>query len=85
MRRNDWIAIQHRARSDCSNLIQNILTEKLYKRFIKNADWPPANVDCIPLDYHFCHKMEIKVYGDQFNQRFAKKKKKRIKEKDPKY
>ena len=51
-----------------SNLVQDFLTEKIDKGFIKHNEWPPASPDCNPLDYYFWDKIKIEVYGDRFDQ-----------------
>ena len=73
--------IQDSAPSHRSNLVQEFLTEKTDKRFIKHNKWPLASPDCNPLDYYFWNKIKIKVYDDRFNQAFRNKKalKKKIK------
>ena len=70
MKKNDWIFVQDSAPSHRSNIVQDLLTEKLRKRFIKHNEWPPASPDCNPLDYYFWDKVKMKVYGDRFNQAF---------------
>ena len=81
MKRRNWMFIQNSAPSHRSNLVQDFLTEKIDKRFIKHNEWPPASPDCNPLDYYFWDKIKIKVYGDRFNQAFENEKalKKKIK------
>ena len=73
--------IQDSAPSHRSNLVQDFLTEKIDKHFIKYNEWPPPSPDCNPLDYYFWDKIKIKVYGDRFNQAFENEKalKKKIK------
>ena len=66
----DWVFIQDSAPSHRSNLVQNFLTEKLKKRFIKSNEWPPSSPDCNPLDYHFWDKIKLKVYENRVNQAF---------------
>ena len=81
MKRKDWMFIQDSAPSRRSNLVQDFLTEKIDKRFIKHNEWPPASPDCNRLDYYFWDKIKIKVYGDRFNQALENEKalKKKIK------
>ena len=38
MKRNDWIFLQDSAPSHKSNLVQDFLTEKLHKRFVKHTE-----------------------------------------------
>ena len=63
MKRKDWIFIQDSAPSHRANLVQNFLSEKLNKRFVKYSEWPPTSLDCKPLDYDFWEKVQRKVYG----------------------
>ena len=56
MKRRDWMFIQDSAPSHRLNLVQDFLTEKIEKRFIKHNEWPPASPDCNPLDYYFWEK-----------------------------
>ena len=65
-----WIFLQDSTPSDCFNLVQNFLKEKLGLKFIKHTEWPPSSPDCNPLDYHFCNKTKEKVYEDHFGQPF---------------
>ena len=71
MKRNDWIFLQDSAPSHKSNLVQDFLTEKLHKRFVKHTEWAPTSLDCNFLDYHFWDEKKIKVYGNKFSEAFA--------------
>ena len=51
-------------------MVQNFLTEKLNKRFVKSNEWPFASPYCNPLDYHFWEKIKTKVYENRFNKPF---------------
>ena len=68
MNGTSWIFLQNSALSHRSNLVQNLLKEKLSSKFIKHTEWPPSSPDCNPLDYHFCNKTKEKVYEDHFGQ-----------------
>ena len=48
-----WIFLQDSAPSHRATLVQDLLKEKLNKRFIKHTEWLPASPDCNPLDYNF--------------------------------
>ena len=47
--------------------IQDFLSEKLNKRFVKYSEWPPTSPECSPLDYYFWEKVQRKVYENRFN------------------
>ena len=51
MKRRDWMFIQDSAPSHRSNLVQNFLTGKIDKRFMKHNEWPTVSPDCNPLDF----------------------------------
>ena len=51
--KKDWVFLQDSAPSHRANIVQNMLEEKLGKRFIKSGEWPPASPDCNPLDFYF--------------------------------
>ena len=70
--KKNWVFLQDNAPSHSANIVQNLLEEKLCKRCIKSGDWPPASLDCDPLDFYFWDKVKIKVkvYGDRFNKVF---------------
>ena len=70
MKRKDWIFIQDSAPSHRANLVQDFLSEKLSKRFVKYSEWPPTSPDCNPLDYYFWEKVQRKVYENSFNRAF---------------
>ena len=70
MKRKDWIFIQNSAPSRRANLVQDFLSEKLNKRFVKYSEWPPTSPDCSPVDYHFWEKVQRKVYENRFNGAF---------------
>ena len=74
MKKKDWAFIQDSAPLHQSNLVQDFLTEKIDKHFIKHNEWPPASPDCNPLDYYLWDKILIKVYGNMFNQAFENQK-----------
>ena len=57
MKRKDWIFIEDSAPSHRANLVQDFLSEKLSKRFVKYSEWPPTSPDCNPLDYYFWEKV----------------------------
>ena len=62
--------IQDSAPSHRANLVQDFLSEKLNKRFVKYSEWPPTSPDCNPLDYYFWEKLQRKVYENRFNRTF---------------
>ena len=70
MKRKDWIFIQDSASSHRANLVQDFLSEKLNKRFVKYSEWPPTSPDCNPLDYYFWEQVQRKVYENRFNRAF---------------
>ena len=70
MKRKDWIFIQDSAPSHWAKLVQDFLSEKLNKRFVKYSKWPPTSPDCSPLDYYFWEKVQRKVYQNRFNRTF---------------
>ena len=70
VKKKHWIFLQDSAPSHRAKIVQNLLDEKLGKRFIKSGEWPPASPDCNPLDYYFWNRVKSKVYGDRFNQAF---------------
>ena len=70
MKRKDWIFIQDSALSHRANLVQDFLSEKLNKRFVKYSEWPPTFPDCNPLDCYFWEKVQRKVYENRFNHAF---------------
>ena len=49
MKRRDWMFVRDSAPAHRSNLVQDFLTEKTDKRFIKHSEWPSASTDCNPL------------------------------------
>ena len=51
--RDDWIFLQDGASSHTSNIIQNLLSETIPRRFIKKDQWPLKSPDTNPLDYYF--------------------------------
>ena len=81
MEKNDWIFILDSAPSHRSNLVQDLLTEKIHKRFVNYTEWLPTFLNCNPLEYLCWDEIKIKVYGGRFNQAFANEKelKKKIK------
>ena len=70
MKRKDRLFIQDSAPSHRANLVQDFLSEKLNKRFVKYSEWPPTSPDCNPLDYYFWEKVQRKVYENRFNRTF---------------
>ena len=70
VKKKDWTFLQDSAPSHRANIIQDLLTETLGKRFVKRNEWPPASPDCNPLDFYFWDKVKVKVYGDRFNKVF---------------
>ena len=71
MDNNTWIFIQDSAPSQCANIVQDFLKQKLGKSFIKHTEWPSSSPDCNHLDYHFWNKKKEKVYEDRFSQPFG--------------
>lgn len=65
-----WIFLQDSAPSHRATLVQELLKEKLNRRFVKHTEWPPSSPDCNPLDYHFWDKVKVKVYEDRFGNPF---------------
>ena len=70
MKCKDWIFIQDSAPSHWANLVQDFLSEKLNKRFVKYLEWPPTSSDCNPLDYYFWEKVQRKGFENRFNRTF---------------
>ena len=70
MQHDRWVFLQDSAPSHRATIVQDLLKEKLNKRFVKNTEWPPASPDCNPLDYHFWNKIKEKVYEDRFGKPF---------------
>ena len=70
MKRKDWIFIQDSTPPHRANLVQDFLSEKLNKRFLKYSEWPPTSSDCNPLDYYFWEKVQRNVYENRFNRAF---------------
>ena len=68
--RDDWIFLQDGASSHTSNIIQNLPSETIPRRFIKKDQWPPKSPDTNPLDYYFWSKVKTKVYEGRINQPF---------------
>ena len=65
---NTWFFIQDSIPLHYANIGQDLLKEKLGKRFMKHPEWPLSFPDCNPLDYHFWNKVKEKMYENQFNQ-----------------
>ena len=53
VKRSDWIFSQDGAPSHRANTVQDYLTRKLKRRFIRAEEWPPSSPDLNPLDYFY--------------------------------
>ena len=67
---SDWIFAQDGAPSHRANTVQDYLTRKLKRRFIRAEEWPPSSPDLNPLDYFYWDLVKKKVYGGRFGNAF---------------
>ena len=58
MNNNTWVFIQDSEPTHRTNIVKDVLRERLGKRFRKHTEWPPLSPDCNPLDYHFWNKIK---------------------------